>query len=820
MTVTFSSVVTRADGEIISEEIIDPLTTRSEFSEDKEDEVVTLKFGFYKNGSLKGQCYKSDLGNFSLEEGTYDVYAVANMPEDFVFDATVSALSSHSVTLASYSAMNNTGMPMAGILPRWSTTVDGVVRLNRLFDKVILDWTNEGNSFQPTDMYITEFSNVNQNTVVYPFGESYIPYSGSGNSSVDSYSGVSVTSYDSQYVLYLPENYLSSSSSERKKPDKSKKHSLIHASYSYKIGGEKISYNGDLAPYYIKAPGDTLWYQVYRNMKLTIKPLADKYPRITVTPWSDSIYVAQRHSFSITLTNVNSESLPVSVVGTEGLSVDTEPTKVYDSANKTLTLSGQYSCRKYIADATNKLKVMVGSLEQGSGSVTTLAPVLKFEEDDGYTLSNTSRTADYTINYHRVANDRSGAILDKDDDFASDLYSELLDYGQPTVTETKIQNTVKVEGTYGNFYLSQDITSATAGTYQNAVSVTPPSDCGVASAMNKVVLDLPLPSIYHWEFDTSELYVAQKRDFTITLSNSDGSNLSLDYDDTMLEVDYTISASDGTCTISGSYGCLKAGSASISVLYNEETLDNGSQSLTILAPTLKFNASSYTLSNNDRSESYTVSYAEGARGTFFDATLYDQLLKPTTSLSSEVENLVTLSSSSISLLQDITNATAGTYSNALIANPASVSCGVTTKYAVIYLQAPEVFPIVDYVDTESYILTESEPSSSSGKVFLAFRAQSQFIGQDISFQYKCTIKEVWNGNSEVVFEGSSGGFKYNFSNSDDFLLDNPGGFDFNSNHIGAYYVITISITVEGSYGTSYTYTACSDTRIDVTEFAY
>lgn len=488
----YSSITTRGDGEVISDILIDPANyTRSDFDEDKESIIYSLKFGFYQNDKLVAQSYKDELSNCYLPSGDYKVYAVANIPGDFVFDATVSSLEKHSISVPEYSSMNTTGMPMAGILPSWNTEEDGVVKMDRLFDKVILDWSNDNNDYDATDMKVKSFYNINQNTTLYPFSDSYIAVNGSVASDVDAVSATDVPSYDSQYLLYIPENYRLPSTSTKEEPDNTKKHSKIHLGYSYVLNGKTVSFDGDLAPYFIDAKKDTCWYQVKRNKILRIKPLSGN-STISVEPWTDSIYVAQRRPFSIKVKNVGNPLLPISVEGTNGLVVDNADalTKSYDKSTKVMTISGQYSCHKYEEGTEGSLSVYVGDALQNSCVVTTLAPVLKFEED-GYTLSNSSRTADYTINYHRIASDRNGKILEESE-FASDLYSELLDYGQPTVTETKIQNTVKVEGTYGNFYLSQDITSATAGTYQNAVSVSPKNlACGVVASNADMTLDMP-----------------------------------------------------------------------------------------------------------------------------------------------------------------------------------------------------------------------------------------------------------------------------------------------------------------------------------------
>lgn len=93
--------------------------------------------------------------------------------------------------------------------------------------------------------------------------------------------------------------------------------------------------------------------------------------------------------------------------------------------------------------------------------------------------------------------------------------------------------------------MSKDITNTIAGTYQNAVSVTPPSDCGVATATNKVVLETPSDKNYNISFTFQVIFKTEQEREDAMLSYTPYFDYEFDYSDSdgthSIQIDNTFS---------------------------------------------------------------------------------------------------------------------------------------------------------------------------------------------------------------------------------------------------------------------------------------
>lgn len=148
---------------------------------------------------------------------------------------------------------------------------------------------------------------------------------------------------------------------------------------------------------------------------------------------------------------------------------------------------------------------------------------------------------------------------------------------------------------------------------------------------------------------------------------------------------------DGTATLYLRYGCLAEGdgTGTITVMNSGKAIKGGVITVRTKAPALKFDETIYELTNSVRSRGVGLSYrlGDGAEYESYDQGLYDELLDVRTEVSGEAKSFVSFKPTRVSLRDGVTigESSAGEYEDALVARPASSSCGVAAAKAGVKL---------------------------------------------------------------------------------------------------------------------------------------
>lgn len=456
--------------------------TRSDYPHINAKEPIKSRYyAFYKDGSLIEQNTTGKLSNVRSRD-VLDIYAISNVaswtyPEK---ESDLAGMTMEAPAIASFS--ENGGVPQAGSLLNWNVGKNKGsfnFKMKRLYSLVQLDFSIP-DGWTPSDVTLYEFYAINQNAVLMPFGESYYHEGEAGCAKVDDdktdgyrygTNGESITELtDGKYFIYIPEN-------SSLKSKKTITPTYFKLSLSYKKDGvlNSIDTTYVIGSYGYGADSAKIFKgQCKRNILINLNVFSQESEVIDFDPISlSSLYVAQKPTFPISVTNV-------------------------DAGDITVKGDGEYVSAE-IAPATRSsvgFNVTVSALKAGTGTITfkykgsniksveipVSAPTIQFDTTT-YTLTNS--VSSQTIGASYKEGER-GTFFD------AALYDKLL-----AITKSKAKGDafylINVDDNKSTVALANGIkiTSSNAGTYSNAITASPASaDCGVESVNATVDLEL------------------------------------------------------------------------------------------------------------------------------------------------------------------------------------------------------------------------------------------------------------------------------------------------------------------------------------------
>lgn len=654
-------------GNVLSTEYLDN-RTRSDYTGSVK-ELKTTVWGLYneEDGKFVQQSYNGRFSKVSRRK-TYTFFCVANVPDfDFRSLATIDDVKSATFTLPSYSKMNSTLMPHAGMESGVNFTnepktwkVD--VTVYRLFTALFVDYTLPADyEYLPTDVVLDSLYIINQNKVLMPFGESYYHAGESGCEKFDDPDkvvGKSITPGSSaDDVIYLPENMNTVS-------DHAKTSTQFVFKMSYKINGIAKTHRVIGAPHYYSTDGKKHEDQVKRNMVITIKAFSlikGDMDAVTVDEWGGTdVYVGQHEEVTgqIIIPSKNTDDIIITITGDGAENIgDTTWIHVKDS---TYSFEVPYDAVKG-KDVT--VTVKYGDKEVVNKTFTPKKPLLKFVAATYELKNNDSGASDatpYALKYYTSdgAHEMSLTASDSKYKFDKDVYNNYLvpSAVQNPSSTSKIKSQLegfKAQSLSGSFQFKNKafITDTYSGTFANELKATAkggddsalPAYAAVKISGSSIVIS-PIegtytdPGIYVAQYKndvTFKIYNPLKK--TLNVASADGEKLSA------VKVGQTQDGNNTIVTVK--VGGLYAGNHTFTVSDDKTTLP---YTVTVNAPVLKWDSNSYTFylaDNVDTSKDikevsaswsyYKTDETTKMASSAFDATLYVSILKPSVSFDND-----------------------------------------------------------------------------------------------------------------------------------------------------------------------------------------